>query len=168
MLIDVSSILKEVGGRVEVSGNINVDNIDFLGESFHFNSLIIEGEFVNNGKSLILSAHVKAEVNVLCARCRKPITCPIEYDIDETFIQGYDGEDEDIYVFTGHEIDVDEVVYNNFFMNASGKYLCSEDCKGLCPKCGADLNMGDCGCSDDDIDPRWEKLISIMNNTEKE
>ena len=167
MLIDVSSILKEIGGRIAVSGEIGIEDTDFLGESFHFKSLTVDGDFINTGKSLIFKAHAKGLVEVSCARCRKPVVEEIEYDIEETFIQGYEGDDEDVYVFTGHEIDIDEVVYNNFFMNASGKYLCSEDCKGLCPKCGANLNLGDCGCKDDDIDPRWEKLLSMMDNTDE-
>ena len=47
-------------------------------------------------------------------------------------------------------------------MNVEGKYLCSEDCKGLCQHCGADLNEGDCGCSQENIDPRWAALVDII------
>ena len=60
------------------------------------------------------------------------------------------------------KIDIDDIVANNFLMNVEGKYLCSEDCKGLCQHCGADLNEGDCGCSQENIDPRWATLIDIM------
>ena len=49
-------------------------------------------------------------------------------------------------------------------MNLPGRFLCSEDCKGLCPKCGADLNLGDCGCDKEDIDPRWADLQKIMKD----
>ena len=59
-------------------------------------------------------------------------------------------------------IDIDDIVANNFLMNVEGKYLCSEDCKGLCQHCGADLNEGDCGCSQENIDPRWAALVDIM------
>ena len=51
-------------------------------------------------------------------------------------------------------------------MNVEGKYLCSEDCKGLCSTCGADLNEGECGCSKGNIDPRWSQLLDIMKNNE--
>ena len=60
------------------------------------------------------------------------------------------------------KIDIDDIVANNFLMNVEGKYLCSEDCKGLCQHCGADLNEGDCGCSQENIDPRWAALVDIM------
>jgi len=168
MLVDVSSILKEIGGKVSVCGEINTKDTDFLGESFHFHSLSVDGDFTNNGKSLILRAKAIAEVDVCCARCRKPLVEKLEFYIDETFMQGTEStDDEDIYVFDGHEIEIDEVVYNNFFMNASGKYLCSEDCRGICPECGANLNDGDCGCNHEVLDPRWEAILSKLNDTDK-
>ena len=55
------------------------------------------------------------------------------------------------------------MVADNFLMNVEGRYLCSEDCKGLCPQCGADLNVEECGCNNENIDPRWSTLIDIMN-----
>ena len=79
MLVDVSSILKEIGGKVSVCGDIDTKDTDFLGESFHFNSLKIDGDFTNNGKSLILRAKVTAEVDVCCARCRKPLCEKLEF-----------------------------------------------------------------------------------------
>lgn len=171
MVIDVSSILKETGGTIKISGEIGVKDTDFLGEVFHFkNPLSIAGSFVNNGKSIILRADVKGQIGVCCARCRKPITVNVKFPVEETFIQGkgdFDS-DEDIYVFSGQTIDLDDVVFNNFLMNVSGKYLCKEDCKGLCSKCGADLNSGECGCKDDNIDPRWEALRAMIKDTETE
>ena len=60
------------------------------------------------------------------------------------------------------------ILINNFLMNVSGKYLCKEDCKGLCSKCGQDLNVGECNCSDEEIDPRWAALAEIMKNSDTE
>ena len=59
-----------------------------------------------------------------------------------------------------------EIAQTGFFMNVPGKFLCSEDCKGLCPQCGADLNEGDCGCDNEVIDPRWEALKKIMDSNQ--
>ena len=47
------------------------------------------------------------------------------------------------------------------------RFLCSEDCKGLCPLCGANLNRGPCACGDREQDPRWEPLKKLLNNDEK-
>ena len=171
MVIDVSSILKETGGSIKISGDIKAQDTDYLGEEFHFEKPFnISGELINNGKSIVLKAEVLGEMGVCCARCRKPITINLQFLIEETFMQGNEDfkPDEDIYVFSGYTIDLDDVVFNNFLMNVSGKYLCKEDCKGLCTHCGADLNDGDCGCEDDNIDPRWEALRAMIKDTETE
>ena len=88
----------------------------------------------------------------------------IDFDIDENLAQddGSVSSDDDVILFEDVKIDIDDIVANNFLMNVEGKYLCSEDCKGLCQHCGADLNEGDCGCSQENIDPRWAALVDIM------
>lgn len=165
MTIDVSAILKELGGRINIQGDINMPDADFLGERYHFDRpLEIEGSISNNGQSLILSAQCSGSMLTQCARCLKDITVPVKFTVDENLAQndGQLSEDTDVILFEDTVIDIDDIIANNFLMNISGKYLCSDDCKGLCPKCGANLNEGSCGCSDDEIDPRWAALVDIM------
>lgn len=169
MTIDVSAILKELGGKIAVDGYVELGNTDFLGETYSFTEpLRVLGDISNNGKSLILRAKCTGSIKTRCARCMKEITVPIEFTLDENLVQGNDGNtyDEDVIVFDGTQIDIDDVTADGFLMNVDGKYLCREDCKGLCFTCGKDLNEGDCGCDNDTIDPRWEGLIDIMKNNE--
>ena len=134
MTIDVSTILKELGGKIDINGDVEMSDTDFLGEMYHFNEPVkVSGSVSNNGKSLILKANCTGHMTTQCARCMKDIV-----------------------------VDIDDIVASNFLMNVEGKYLCSEDCKGLCQHCGADLNEGDCGCSQENIDPRWAALVDIM------
>ncbi len=167
MIIDLSEIIRDVDSKITLDSGIEVENTSFMGEEFKFlKPLHITGQITNNTKSLELNAKVTGEVEVQCARCRKAMTVPVNFDISEVIIQD-NGEDldEDVLVIEGEELDLDDVIINNFLMNVDGKYLCSEDCKGLCPKCGHDLNLGECSCDNDYIDPRWEKLAEIMKNS---
>ena len=68
-------------------------------------------------------------------------------------------------IYSGNSLELDEIVLNSFLMNVPGKFLCKEDCKGLCPQCGQDLNLGDCDCDNDTFDPRWAALKEIMEKT---
>ena len=61
-------------------------------------------------------------------------------------------------------LELSYVLTDSFLMDVSGRYLCSDDCKGLCPHCGTDLNVSECNCENEYIDPRWEKLAEIMKN----
>lgn len=166
MIIDLSEIIKDYGGKMDVSASIEMDNTEFLGETFKFQKpLNIEGAIINNTKSLELSANAVGEMQVHCARCGKLIDVPVKFRIHEILVrEGSDSEDDETVVFSGETLDISDIVLNSFLMSVSGKYLCSVDCKGLCPKCGADLNEGECGCDKDEIDPRWADLQKIMNN----
>ena len=118
-----------------------------------------------NTKSLEMSLKAEGEMQVHCARCGKPFVVPVKFRIHEILVrEGSDSSDDETVVFSGEELDISEIVQNSFLMSVSGKYLCREDCKGLCPKCGADLNDGECGCDKEEIDPRWADLQKIMKN----
>lgn len=173
MIINLSGILKDVGGVIKVCGKADLANTEFLGEEFVFpEGLTVDGKITNNTKSLHFTADVSGKMIVHCARCMKEIEEPVEFKISEFLIREESaestGEDDDAVIFSGEEIDIDELIINNFLLNVSGKYLCSEDCKGLCTKCGRNLNLGKCDCSDDEIDPRWAALAEIMKNSETE
>ncbi|MDD6484564.1 MAG: DUF177 domain-containing protein [Clostridiales bacterium] len=166
MIIDISGILKELGGRMPLECELDLSGAEFLGEKYSFEKPVkVNGSVSNNGKSFILSAKCSAEVKTRCARCLKEITVSVDFVLDENLVRsgGEEVTDEDVIVFEGTGFELDEIVLDDFLMQVGGRYLCSEDCRGLCPKCGADLNEGDCGCSYTDIDPRWAGLLDIMN-----
>ena len=168
MIIDLSGIMKDYGAKIVVSGDLSMEDVSFLGEQFSFKKpLSIEGSITNNTKSFEFKATVTGEMGVHCARCNKPLTVPVQFEICEILAQddGTVSRDEDVVLFSGTEIDIREIVLNNFLINASGKYLCKEDCKGLCPHCGVDLNEQDCACQKEEIDPRWAALAEIMKKT---
>ena len=168
MKIDVSSILKEAGGQIEIDGCVKLPDTKFLGEYRFPEPIKVKGGVSNNGKSLILRADAEGVMITSCARCMKEISVPVSFRMDENLAREDSGidEDADVILFRDNEIELDDIVYDNFLMNVEGKYLCKEDCKGLCPECGKDLNEGDCGCSKDNIDPRWSALLDIMKDNE--
>jgi len=168
MVINVSEILKVYGAKVNVDGDISLPETAFLGEDFVFTTpMHVVGNIVNNGKALELNADCSGSMKVHCARCTKEIEEKIEFSVNELLMKddGEDVGDEDIVLFEGYSIDITDIVINHFLMNVSGKYLCDDDCKGLCPVCGRNLNEGECGCDNTVIDPRWAGLADIMNKS---
>lgn len=167
MLINLSDIIKDDGGKLEISQHFEMPATDFLGEEFTFEKPLHFGAVIlNNTKSLELKGKVKGEMGVHCARCGKPMTVELEYPVDEILVRedANFSEDEDVIVYSGNSVELMEAIVNGFLLNVSGKFLCDEDCKGLCPVCGANLNEGECGCNREYIDPRLEKLAEIMKN----
>ena len=171
MKIDLSSVIKVTGAEVKFDDTVGFGNAEFLGESYVFDApLAVVGRIYNNGQSLTLDAHVKGKMKTQCARCLDTIEVDVEYDVYDLLSQRDDRTeaDEDIIFFDGHEIELDDIIADNFLLNVSGRYLCSEDCLGLCPKCGQNLNEGECGCTRDVIDPRWQALADILNQQNDE
>lgn len=167
MIIDLSDIIKDYGGKLEISESFDMPETHFMGEEFEFDDkCTIKGYILNNSKSLELNASVSGRAKVHCARCGSPMYVDISFPVSEILVRedAEFSEDEDVVSYSGNVIELDEIITNSFLMNVSGKYLCSEDCKGLCPYCGINLNEQSCSCEKDIIDPRWEKLAEIMKN----
>ncbi len=158
MICDVSTVVNTEGASINFSDGIEI--ADFSPDVEVLRAKL-NGKITCSGGVLVLEANLDAKIKTTCARCLKELELPVSVDFSETLVQAgqEDGKDLDsVIIFEGTEVDVGELAENNLLLNISSKYLCSEDCRGLCPKCGKDLNEGDCNCDFDEIDPRWEKL----------
>ena len=170
MKVDLSSVIKVTGAEVKLSSTVGFGDAEFLGETYKFiEPLQVEGRVYNNGQSLTLEAQVSGRMITECARCLEEVEADVEFSVHELLSQREEGaeEDEDIILFDGYEIELDDIIADHFLMNISGRYLCSEDCKGLCSVCGQNLNHGECSCDNEYIDPRWQALADIMNQTKE-
>ena len=159
---DISSIVSADGSKISFHGKSSSMPINFRGNEFVFEKdMEIDGEIANSGGAFILNATVNGELITDCARCGKPVRESFSFELNEKLIkEGSACTDEDAVLFSGNVIDIGDLAVNGFLMNTPSKYLCSEDCKGLCPVCGVNLNEKQCSCEDENIDPRLE----ILNN----
>lgn len=116
-----------------------------------------------------LRGEIKAEVEILCDRCLAATRMPLEVEFDTGFIpQEAEAvkaenvellpEDLGIAAYEGDAVDLDELVREQILLALPSRHLCREECKGLCQKCGADLNAGQCSCGQGEVDPRWSAL----------
>lgn len=131
----------------------------------------VRGRVRRKGEDVELTGTVRAAVELLCARCLKPVAVPIDAEFAERFVTAVSwrseeqhelaSEDLNLSVFDGRSIDLDQLVREEIVLAAPEQVLCREDCKGLCPTCGIDLNASACECDTRQIDSRWEKLKDI-------
>lgn len=169
MIVDLSPVIRVTGAEVKLDGIVGFSDAEFLGESYRFSEpLKVVGRIYNNGQSLTLEADITGEMMTDCARCLDELKADVNFSVNELLSQREEGEaeSEDIILFDGHEIELDDIIADHFLMNISGRYLCSEDCRGLCPNCGTNLNKGECDCDTEYIDPRWQALADILKNSE--
>lgn len=114
---------------------------------------------------------IKGELELDCTRCLTPIRKPIELNFDDVFVSPAEmnmseekelkGSDFRTDVLSGERIDISEVAREQILLSLPIQVFCREDCKGLCDRCGADLNRTECDCRKEDIDPRWAALKNL-------
>ena len=100
----------------------------------------------------------------------QPCGCAVEKDyvphIDAVLLPDSEESDlDDALFYSGDSFDMDAAAEDAVVLNMDMRILCREDCKGLCPQCGKNLNEGPCGCSKP-IDPRLEKLKALLQKDE--
>jgi len=121
----------------------------------------------------LLRADLAYGQTLACQRCLRPVTHRVEETVELLLVAHEPGaeseerelEEEDlgILVIDGSEIDLRPVLEEQMQLNVPMRPLCKEDCAGLCPVCGADLNDGDCGCRRQTEDPRWAGLAALRD-----
>lgn len=103
----------------------------------------------------------------LCDRCAEkfalPIHVPLHLNVvpkEEAFFEdeGANQEDENVSYYQGHDIDLNEILRETILLAVPYRKLCQESCKGLCPQCGQNLNLGSCSCKEQKTDPRFSVL----------
>ncbi len=114
---------------------------------------------------------ILADVGIDCSRCLQPTENALEILFKAVFVtpENYTeakeaelgGEDLEVSIFDGDEIDLTELVREQILLNLPIQVFCQENCQGLCPKCGANQNLIDCKCEEIEIDPRWASLKNL-------
>lgn len=133
----------------------------------------IEVDFTGTltGDEVICRADIRAEAEVECGRCLEIFNLPIHSRLqfvvqmlDAPPETANDDEDFEIIPTAQMELDISQRVREAVILAIPIKPLCSEDCRGLCPMCGADLNEAPCDCVPDKTDERWDILKRLFNN----
>ena len=172
MIVELASIGKTPKTIEETFGPAE---IDLSGESVSLRSPArFAGEAVQVANRAHIRGRLTADLELDCTRCLEPVEQHLDIPFDSAFVDASDETD-----FTETEVtdealdeslvengvvDIAEVVREQILLAVPDQAFCREDCKGLCPKCGTNLNLIDCKCSDDDIDPRWAALKDIKGS----
>lgn len=118
-----------------------------------------------------LAGRVRAELELACSRCVEPYRFPIDAQFDQRYLPASQAsteaerevEEDDLETsyYTDDQIDLSELMREQFYLALPMKPLCQDDCKGLCAQCGTNLNTGTCDCAPVWEDPRLAALKAI-------
>jgi uncharacterized protein len=169
MIVELASIGKT---PKTIEEKFEPADIDLSGESVSLEGpAVFTGETVQAANRAHVRGQLEADVGLDCVRCLEPVEQHLDIEFDSVFVDASEETERtdtevtdealDESLVENGLIDTAEVVREQIFLAIPDHVFCREDCKGLCPKCGANLNLIDCKCSDDDIDPRWAALRNL-------
>lgn len=170
MLLNLTDVLTSEG-KVR-SEDINIEMTAFKSRMGRFEiiektplSLTITNQ--GEGKAKV-EGNAEITQMMSCDRCLKEVPVKIRLDFSRMvfspdMIDSEISDESDLGVMDGFQLNVEVLVYNELLMNQPEKVLCKPDCKGICKKCGKDLNEGECGCDTFVPDPRMAVLQDIFN-----
>ncbi len=154
-------------GPVETRGQLKQDDPALEGTDIPLREPVVvsgrlqaigEGRFFWQGKA---TTAIQSE----CRRCLTPVSTPLSLEIGALFTQDADAQDDpDSYAVApdATEVDVTRAVREELLLTAPRYVVCREDCKGMCPQCGKDLNAGPCGCAPA-TEARWQPLKALKD-----
>ena len=121
------------------------------------------------GNTVYVIGEAKGEVKLQCGRCLAEYRHRLDAELNMSFMEKEETEEEDedseeLYTYDGESLDLYPHVRDQLLLLMPIKPLCKEECKGLCPKCGQDLNANECGCQRAEVDGRFSVLAKLKKS----
>ena len=169
MQINVSQLLREPIGSTRDYQLNEVINISGDGKG-----CLVQGKarLMRIQRSILAKCALSTDVELTCSRCLSLFRHPLTFDFEEEYMPTIDmvsgaplplPEEAGTFTIDEHHIlDLTEAINQYILMNIPMKPLCHEDCAGLCPNCGYNLNRGRCDCPVQSINPRWSELTKLL------
>ena len=122
-----------------------------------------------------LAGHVRTRLELSCSRCLEPFVMPVDAEFDIRYLPASEASDErerevaeedlETSVYRDDQIDLNDLVREQFYLALPMKPLCRDDCRGLCAQCGINLNTASCDCAPAWEDPRLAPLRQLKRDS---
>lgn len=166
MLLEVSKIIQTPDSELPFKTALDLHDLEFGGSYPVQEPVEAEGIVRNTAGVLVLRGTVSTTLHTVCDRCACEFLKPVSYPVNAVLvreIEDEDSADEWTFLLKDDCADLDEILTTAFVLNMDSKLLCRPDCKGLCCRCGKNLNDGPCACRPD-VDPRLAVLGQLLKD----
>ena len=129
------------------------------------NGVNVQGKAYCKADVVYMDLNVSFDFFGICDRCAEEFERNYSFDLNKVVVQKLENEDDDFDDFIVIEngvLDLGDYIYQEIQLFLPQKMLCSEECKGLCPKCGKNLNKEECSCKKE-VDPRMATLLQLLD-----
>jgi Predicted metal-binding, possibly nucleic acid-binding protein len=163
MLLDLKKVFSNDSESCPFDYSMDLSSTDINGYYPFVSPVSVKGAVKSHDGFAKLDADVAFNFSIPCDRCTKQINKQYHYTFAHTLVLSLENEDDDSYIqVQDYKLDLDELMRADILLELPTKFLCSGDCKGLCPVCGKNLNDGACNCDLHQVDPRLEVLKKLI------
>lgn len=164
MLLQLKSLFMGDTQAIPIDCDMDFSHLEMYGDTPFREPVHITGKVENHAGIVRLVARAQYVLDTSCDRCTAPIRRNAELPIEHILVTSLNREDtDDLIVVENDQLLLDELVEADLVLNYPMKILCREDCRGLCPVCGHDLNESPCSCRVDTADPRLAVLKELLD-----
>ena len=164
MLLDLKPLFAGSRDSLSVDFEMDLSEFEFLGVKPFHAPVAINGKIVSRAGIVESQLSCKVSYVGVCDRCLKETVKSYTVNIGRVIVVSLENEEnDDIAVVPDMQLDLEDFCYADIVMSLPTKLLCKDDCRGLCPDCGCDLNSGECNCSKKEVDPRLSALAELLN-----
>lgn len=166
MLLGLSTIIQTPDSVLPFETELDLREMCFGGSFPVSEPVRAQGAVKNTAGVLLLKATLRTTLHGVCDRCATDFEREISYEVQAVLTRELENEDEAdewTFLLENDHADLDEILTTAFVLNMDSKLLCKPDCKGLCFRCGKNLNGGDCDCRPES-DPRLAVLGQLLKD----
>lgn len=163
MLVQCRALFLGEADRLPIDTELDFSQVEFQGMRPFRTPVRVCGEVTGQAGVVRLSARAVFTFDGRCDRCLAPFSRPYDIPVEHVLVATLENEDSDFVLLENYQLPLDDLVQTDILLELPYKSLCREDCRGLCPQCGKDLNEGLCGCTTKTADPRLEILKQLLN-----
>jgi uncharacterized protein len=168
MLLALSTIIQTPDSVLPFETELDLRDMEFGGSYPVTEAVKAVGTVRNTAGVLILTAQITTVLHGSCDRCATDFERKVSYDVEAVLTRELENEDEAdewTFLLENDHADLDDILTTAFVLNMDSKLLCKPDCKGLCFRCGKNLNDGTCDCRPES-DPRLAVLGQLLKDKE--
>ena len=169
MLLNVQKIINAPGEKIDFQFEMDLSDVDFGGRYPVQKAVVVTGDVRNVAGMLLLQFDASTTLDSVCDRCLKEFENPTSIHYESMVADELEDEDNDEILLLEEDgtIDLGELARTMFILEMDAKTLCSENCKGICPGCGVNLNQGSCACQKE-TDPRLAVLAQLLHKNDNQ
>ncbi len=164
MSLELKEVMVTPGSRLDLSESFVFDDVSAEGEGLRFSPVSVCGTVTNTGGLVELRYTAEFKYSKPCDRCLVETEKSAKYEFTHTLAASGQEDDWGVIITPEYNLDLFNLVRDDILLELPTRHLCSENCQGLCPVCGQNLNEKLCGCRKVAPDPRMAVLDELLQD----